>query len=131
MEASKPAKPAPSVPARDETPAPPVATVPPPNVAERVIETSPGEVVHQVMPDVSDAARKTIRGKVKIQVRAAVDAAGHVTDAKVESQNSRYFAKLALDAARQWQFASGPGDYILRFEFTTAGSTVRPSRVGR
>jgi hypothetical protein len=134
-EAAKPAKPTPFVPARDETPAPPVAppasTVPLPNVAERAAESSPGDVVHQVMPDVLDAARRTIRGKVKIQVRAAVDAAGHVTDANVESENSRYFARLSLQAARQWEFASGPGDYILRFEFTTAGSTVRPSRVAR
>jgi TonB family protein len=83
------------------------------------------------MPDVPDFARRTIHGMVKIHVRASVDAAGHVTDARVESQNSRYFAKLALEAARQWDFAGGSGDWLLRFEFTPAGATVHPSRLAR
>ncbi|MEI9970886.1 MAG: energy transducer TonB [Ignavibacteriota bacterium] len=74
-------------------------------------------------------ARKTIRGAVKIQVRAKVNAAGHVEDATVESHNSKYFAKLTLEAVRQWEFAPVPGEWLLRFEFTTAGTTVHPSRL--
>jgi TonB family protein len=88
-------------------------------------------VVRQVMPDVPDYARRTIHGAVKILVRASVDAGGRVTDAKVESQNSKYFAKLSLEAARHWEFEPSPGDWLLRFEFTTEGSAVHPSRVGR
>jgi hypothetical protein len=49
----------------------------------------------------------------------------------VESQNSRYFAKLALEAARQWDFAAAPSDWLLRFEFTTSGTTVHPLRLAR
>jgi len=113
----------------------PVVAPPPPkpeaHAPERTVEASSTDIVRRVMPDVSDAARRTIRGKVKIQVRATVDAAGHVTDATVESQNSKYFAKLALEAARKWEFAASPNDWILRFEFTTGGDSVRPSRVGR
>lgn len=109
--------------------APPVATHPAP---AKAVETPSGQVVHQVLPEVPEFARRTIHGVVKIQVRATVDAAGHVSDARVESQNSRYFAKLSLEAARQWGFASGsPSDWLLRFEFTTADSTVRPSRLAR
>jgi outer membrane biosynthesis protein TonB len=54
-----------------------------------------------------------------------------VTAARVESQNSRYFANLALQAARQWSFEPGPGEWLLRFEFTPAGTTVHPSPVAR
>ena len=108
---------------------PPTAAVTHP--AEHTVESASGQVVRQIMPDVPDYARRTIRGTVKIQVRASVDAAGHVTDAKVESQNSKYFAKLTLEAARQWEFAANTGDWLLRFEFTPEGSSVRPTRVGR
>jgi outer membrane biosynthesis protein TonB len=58
-----------------------------------------------------------------------VDAAGHVTDANVQSQNSQYFAKLSLQAARKWEFAPEAGEWLLRFEFTPADITVHPSRV--
>jgi len=91
---------------------------------------APGQVIHQVMPDVSQQARRTIRGKVKIQVRASVDAAGRVASAQVESQNSRYFANLALQAAREWDFApEAAGEWLLQFDFTSAGDTVHSSHV--
>jgi len=93
-------------------------------------DAAPGQVIHQVMPEVLQQARRTIRGTVKIEVRARVDGAGHVTTATVESQNSRYFANLAVEAARRWDFApEAAGEWLLRFEFTTAGDTVHPSRV--
>jgi TonB family protein len=95
------------------------------------VEAASGQVVHQVLPDVPEFARRTIHGMVKIQVRATVDSTGHVADARVESQNSRYFAKLALEAARQWDFAAAPSDWLLRFEFTTSGTTVHPLRLAR
>jgi outer membrane biosynthesis protein TonB len=61
-----------------------------------------------------------------------VDASGRVTGAQVESQNSRYFANLTLQAARQWSFESdAAGEWLLRFEFTTQGTTVHPSRVAQ
>jgi hypothetical protein len=131
-----PATPAPVAnPPVENSPAknPPVAErpAPAPRTRESAVEAPPGQVLHQVMPDVPDFARRTIHGMVKIHVRASVDAAGHVTDARVESQNSRYFAKLALEAARQWDFAGGSGDWLLRFEFTPAGATVHPSRLAR
>jgi TonB family protein len=124
---------APTPPPVTTTPAAPVSSeAPATRPAEKVpATTAAGEVVHQVLPNVPDYARRTIRGTVKIHVRANVDASGHVTDAKVESQNSKYFAKLALEAARQWQFEGGPGDWMLRFDFTTGGTAVHPSRVGR
>lgn len=141
----QPPKPAPFAPAHEEVraavPATPAAAAPAPapdpppapeNPVTRPATANPAaEVLHQVLPDVSAAARRTIRGKVRVQVRATVDDSGHVSDARAESQNSRYFARLSLEAARKWQFTAGPGEWALHFEFTTSGTTVRPVRTGR
>jgi hypothetical protein len=109
--------------------APPPAPPAPP--ARSTVEAAPGQVVHQVLPDIPEYARRTIRGKVKIDVRATVDADGHVNAARVTSQNSRYFAKLTEEAARKWEFAPASGDWLLRFEFTTAETTVKPSLLAK
>jgi TonB family protein len=119
-------------PVQAEAPKPAVVTPAParaPRGPAKHIAAAPGQVIHQVVPDVPEYARRTIRGTVKVDVLATVDAAGHVSDATVESQGSKYFAKLALAAARQWSFEAVPGAWRLRFEFTTAGATVHPSRV--
>ncbi len=64
-------------------------------------------VVKRVMPDVLPAAQQTILGHVNVGVRVTVDAAGNVTDVTMESPGrSKYFNRLALDAARQWVFVS-------------------------
>lgn len=123
---------APVVEAKAAIPAakPPVDTPP---ARTRRVDAPPGQVVHQVMPQVTNQARRTIHGTVKINVRARVDASGHVASAKVESQNSRYFANLTLKAVEQWGFApkDGAGDWLLRFEITTTRTEVRPSRLSR
>jgi TonB family protein len=138
--AAEPANPAPAA-APPPTPAPaPVEAAPPPvskapaaPVSARKMEARPDQVVHQVMPDVTDQARRTIRGKVKVNVLASVDASGKVSGAKVESENSRYFANLSLQAARKWEFApsESAGEWLLRFEFTTKITDVHPAKVSR
>src|SRR5207247_10274104 len=73
------------------------------------------EVLQEVMPEVSEKARDTIRGAVRVGVRIHLDPAGNVTGAELESPGpSRYFADLALKAARRWQFAPGKvdGQYV-------------------
>jgi TonB family protein len=91
-------------------------------------------VVHQVLPDVPEIARRTIRGTVTISVRASVDASGHVTNVKLESGVSRYLANLTLEAARQWVFepvkdGAGANEWLLRFDLTREATVVQPSRV--
>jgi len=94
----------------------------------------PGKVVHQVLPDVPRKARDTIRGKVRVGVRIRVDPAGNVAGAKLDSAGpSRYFAALALNAARRWKFDPAKVDgrnvsneWILRFEFGKAGTKIVP-----
>jgi TonB family protein len=94
-----------------------------------------GEVTQQVMPEVSEKARGTIAGRIRVGVKVHVDPSGSVTAAELESAGpSAFFAALAARAARQWKFSPAtlngenvPSDWILRFEFTRAGTTVRPA----
>jgi len=96
----------------------------------------PGTVVHQVLPDVSRKARETIQGTVRVGVRVRVDPSSNVVGAKLDSPGpSRYFAGLALKAARGWKFSAPKVDdrnvsseWILRFEFGRAGTKVRSVR---
>lgn len=84
-------------------------------------DSIPAEVLQPIRPDVPSKARATIRGKVPISVRIEADANGSVTEARVESGgSSKYFADLALKAARSWKFAPGGAGsvWLVRFEFT-------------
>ncbi|HET9320592.1 MAG TPA: TonB family protein [Bryobacteraceae bacterium] len=94
----------------------------------------PGKVIHQVLPDVPRNARNTIQGKVRVGVRVRVDPSGGVAGAKLDSPGpSKYFAGLALKAARHWKFDPAKIDgrnvsseWILRFEFGKAGTKAVP-----
>jgi len=112
------------------------SVVPAPPSAKAKSSDHPG-VVHQVMPDVPGKARETIRGTVRIGVRAHVDSSGRVTGAELASAGpSSYFAQLALQAARRWQFEPASAQtqdaasvWLLKFELTRGGTKVRPVRV--
>jgi TonB family protein len=92
--------------------------------------SAPGSaaVLHQAIPDVSRHARDSIRGRIKVMVRVTVDRSGNVVGEKlVSSGSSKYFTRLASDAAAKWKFApadkQGPREWLLRFEFTRGGAT--------
>jgi len=93
-----------------------------------------GQVVQQILPDVPRSASNTIRGTVRVTVRVRVDAAGGVSgDELVSAGPSRYFARLASEAARRWKFSparldgrSVPSAWLLRFEFTRGGTRAIP-----
>jgi TonB family protein len=95
-----------------------------------------GAVAHQVLPDVSRSALRTIHGKVKVRVKVTVDASGNVLGAKFDSRGpSKYFADRALEAARLWKFTppqargqSVPSEWILKFEFERSGSNVHSAQ---
>ena len=96
-----------------------------------------GEAPHQVLPDVPQKARDTIRGKVRVSVRVAVDPSGRVVGTTFDSPGqSKYFANLALQAAHRWEFRPAkldsrnvPSEWILRFEFETTGTKVFPVQI--
>jgi TonB family protein len=85
-------------------------------------------VIKRVIPDVLPKALESIRGRVDVGIRVTVSPAGDVTNATLENPSrSQYFNRLALDAARQWRFAAGPGDatplgaWQVHFEFRQDG----------
>lgn len=83
------------------------------------------DVVHRVVPDAPQSALDTIKGTVRVGIRASVSPSGDVSEATLDSPGpSKYFAKLAQQAAQQWKFAPNEttSDWILRFEFTTTGA---------
>jgi len=98
-----------------------------------------GDVVRQVLPNVSRSARNTIQGKIRVGVRVDVDPSGKVTSAKLTSPGpSQYFARLALQAARRWEFKppqvngqTTPSAWLLRFRFGRSATEVSPVRADR
>src|SRR5579864_400210 len=113
-------------------PAPPVAAPPSPHPVVKPPASAParGQVAHKAMPDVSQKALETIRGKVRVSVKVNVDASGKVTNAAFEAPGpSKYFADAAIHAAKNWTFAPPnsngekvPSEWLLRFEFAPAGT---------
>ena len=127
-----------AAPTVEPPPKPPQATPETGQPAAKTVDRQPGEVVHKVLPDVPRSARNTIKGRLKVSVRVHVDESGDVEVAKLDSRGpSAYFAGLALKAARQWKFTpatfegrEGSSDWILRFEFSRAGTKAVPVRAG-
>jgi TonB family protein len=100
------------------------------------IASAKGEVLDQVLPDVSQKARATIHGKVRVSVKVHVDPSGGVSAAEFDSPGpSKFFADLALQAARKWAFTppevngkSVASEWRLRFEFTQKDTKVQPTQ---
>ncbi|HLZ51770.1 MAG TPA: TonB family protein [Candidatus Acidoferrum sp.] len=115
-------------------PAPPSEE--PAEPTSHAIVSAKGQVLDQVLPDVSQKARDTIRGRVRVGVKVHVDPAGAVTDAELDSAGpSKYFADLALQSARKWAFTpperdgkSVASDWTLRFVFMQTDTKVTPTQ---
>ena len=127
--APTPAKPAPVTP----TPAPAVLrskeTTPSPTPKISSAKPGRGEPLEQVLPEVPAKAMSTIQGTVRVVVKVHADAAGNVTEAEFDTPGpSKYFADLALKAARRWVFSSpevdgrsAASDWLIQFGFSQAG----------
>jgi TonB family protein len=93
-----------------------------------------GKVAHQVLPDVPQRARDTIRGTIKVGVKVHVDPSGSVVGTSLASpERSKYFGNLAVEASRRWRFApakvdgqNASSEWVLQFEFTRAQTKVNP-----
>jgi TonB family protein len=133
--ATKPA-PAPLVIETATTPAEPV--VAPPARKSKTREPEPArvptlaDVTNQMMPEVSDAARRSIHGTVTVIARVHADSYGAVTEASIEPPaHSRYFSKATLKAVRKWKFRpvkNGetfvPQEWLVRFEYSNSDTKV-------
>ncbi len=132
------AKPAPAPENQAESTSSPSPTPkPPPARSESTAPNAKGVVADRVMPNVSPSADKTIRGKISVKVRLWVDRSGAVYRSAIDFDGrSRYFANLALEAAKKWRFrparANGepiPTVWVLRFDFRKGKTDVTPVQV--
>jgi serine/threonine protein kinase len=129
-----PAAPAPAVPTAiaNSTESNPERSSPvarPPGQPSLPPAATSSSVLREVSPDVSRVIRNKIHGHVNVTVRVLVDPSGNVVGEFLEhSGPSRYFARLASEAAGEWKFApadnQGSRVWLLRFEFTRGGITV-------
>lgn len=107
------------------------------HAAPSTLSTGPvtqGSPLNQVMPEVSEKSRSTIRGTVRVVVKLHVDASGAVASATPASSPSKFFGDAAVQAAKQWDFTpakvSGqavPSDWLVKFDFTPSDTKVLPS----
>jgi TonB family protein len=112
-----------------------VRSVPRPGVSPG--DLVPGEVVRQQLPDAPQSALNTIHGTVRVTLRVRVDPKGDIAGVSfISAGPSRYFARLALNAAQQWKFSSARRDgravasaWTVRFEFTRGGVRAVPVAV--
>lgn len=117
-----------AAPAAAETPAPvPAGSVT--RAPRSELATSPSPL-HEVIPDVPLSARRTIRGHIRVWVRVIVNQDGTVFAATPDrAGSSRYFERLALEAAKKWTFppADTPSERVvqIRFDFSRESTTGR------
>jgi outer membrane biosynthesis protein TonB len=83
----------------------------------------PAGVLHQELPTVARSANETIHGHFRVMVRVVVNRSGKVIDETLEDAGpSKYFAKQASTAAREWKFAAtddhATREWLLRFDFS-------------
>lgn len=100
---------------------------------------TPGGVLHQVLPHVTQRALDTIRGRLVVIVRVQVDADGNVSDAAFDYEgNSHYLKTAALAAASDWKFRPAqiggkpvPSTWKLQFWFDQTGPSVIAKEIAR
>jgi len=74
-----------------------------------------------------------------VRVRVEVDSAGNVSTANLTNPGpSKYFARLALQAAQQWKFTpprengqAVPSQWTILFEFTKGGISQQADLASR
>jgi TonB family protein len=136
---NRPPTPAVTIERADTPPKPSPTPSPKPGADSGKAASSTGEVLRQVLPDVSRSARNTIQGKIRVSVQVDVDPSGKVTSAKLTSPGpSQYFARLALQAAHHWEFKppqvngqATSSAWLLRFRFGRTATEVSPARADR
>jgi TonB family protein len=109
------------------------AALPAPKASAPPAEQRPATpgVITRVLPEIPQAARKTITGRVRVNVRVRVDGAGNVLQASLEPPRaSKYLSERVLAAARAWKFPAGnpPQDWMLRFELMREQTRVSEAK---
>jgi serine/threonine protein kinase len=112
----------------------PAAEVRPPSEvstarAGRSNSAATSSALHEVVPDISPGARRTIHGHIKVWVRVTVGRDGSVSGTALDrAGSSSYFQRVALDAAKKWTFppVDNPSQRLMqiRFDFSHDGATA-------
>ena len=107
----------------------PVSAIPP-TASGRSGSAESQSVLHEVIPHISWKSRRTIRGHIQVWVRVIVGRDGSVFAARaVRTGPSRYFERLAIEAAKKWTFppVDTPSRRLMqvRFTFSRDGTTGR------
>jgi TonB family protein len=100
---------------------------------------SAGDVLSRDVPEVPQRASNTIHGTISVAVRVNVDPGGAVTSAEYATRGpSAYFARIALDSARNWKFKPPqqggralPSSWLLHYKFRRTGVDVTPTQTTR
>ncbi len=83
---------------------------------------------HEGIPNVPRHALQTIHGHVRVSVRIIVDKQGNVFAALLDRPgSSRYFDRVAIDAAKTWKFPPDAADQrlkLVRFDFSREGAAA-------
>lgn len=90
---------------------------------------SGGSANVEAMPVVAQSALDTVRGTIRVALRADVDRSGAVVAVTSDEPGpSRYFERRCIDAAKKWTFAPAPTDeprsMRILFAITRAGVTA-------
>jgi TonB family protein len=93
--------------------------------------------LERVTPRVSAGALNTVKGTIRIAVKVDVDGAGTVTKAQLQTAGpSKYFARLAAEAARDWKFKPAmengqavASEWVVRFAFRRRGIEGSAERI--
>jgi hypothetical protein len=92
------------------------------------VQSAGSPVLHEEFPAISHSTRESIHGQIKVAVSVTVDRAGNVVAENLEVRgSSKYFARLASEAARKWKFvpadSQSPREWLVQFEFSRSGVT--------
>jgi hypothetical protein len=92
------------------------------------VQSAGSPVLHEEFPAISHSTRESIHGQIKVAVSVTVDRAGNVVAENLEVHgSSKYFARLASDAARKWKFVPADSQsaraWLVQFEFSRSGVT--------
>lgn len=114
----------------------PAANPPAAAPAESNAGSAKSAVAQRVMAEPLPAAMRTIHGRVNVVIRLNVGSTGEVADARYDSMGpSKYFAEVAMKAARQWKFTPAKvngqpvaSTWTLHFVFTRDNTEVTPEQ---
>jgi len=96
-----------------------------PNLVVAAVHPAAGNTgaLREILPNVPQSAKDTIQGTIHVGVKVHVDPYGNVEGTELDTPGpSRYFARLATEAAQNWKFSPTSQNqerhFVVHFDFT-------------